>query len=139
MSDLNWALAAPTISAVSVVMIFTVRLTLELMGMMFPMIKASTPANWPSFLALSGFTRPSDVSLCSAKMLFRFARSNTAKSCLPITKSTDNCSAMYRPSSLEPPCKSVKSSTVTFLLPCSLIWPARLSASLVSAVSMSGA
>jgi len=77
----------------------------------------STPANWPSFRALSGFTRPEAVSLCSLKMLFMFARSITAKSLDEFTSATDSCSAMNLPKSLSRPSRSVKSMTEIFLLP----------------------
>src|SRR6185437_8955497 len=72
-------------------------------------------------------------------MLFRFARSRTEKSRLVITKSTPICSATYLPSSLVPPSRSVKSSTATFFLPCSLTEAASFSERPESSLSMSSA
>src|SRR5882724_11110808 len=105
------------------------------MGTIVPRMSASTPANIPSFFALSGSTSPFAVSLCSARMLLRLARSKTEKFFSPMTKSRLSCSARYLPNSLPLPCKSVKSRTATFFFSALLIRAASFSVKPVSSVS----
>jgi len=112
-----FAVEAAMILAVSASMILTESLTLSPNGVMVPVARLSTPAIFPSFLAVAGSIKPVVASLCSSKMSFKCVLSITSILFPKPASVTENSSARNLPSSVTLPPRSVKSTTAMDFLP----------------------